>query len=136
MGVFFNGRFRRGQALAAQAGIVERLNKVLDILENIEGADGIRIEKKPLGGITVGLDGGVPGGGGSGSPSGPYVTGIAAGSNDWELEISYSDGSAETVSVPHPSLVTSVEWDGSNGRIVVSNTSGLSGYINFVSYNY
>ncbi|MBP5510636.1 MAG: hypothetical protein J6Z49_06940 [Kiritimatiellae bacterium] len=128
-------RLRTGQALAAQP-IVTAFNTLAEAVEGMSGEDGVRIEKNQKKGLTIGFNNGEAPAPGPSDASCKYVTDISAGSNDWELEISYSDGTSETVTVPHPALVTSVTWDGANGRIAVAMTSGATDYISFVSYNY
>mgnify|MGYP001459998686 CR=1 FL=1 len=68
---FFNWKFRKDKAIGAQAGLGDSLQKVIDILDNIEGIGGVKITKEGVD-WRVSLDATAiaSGGSGGGIPTG------------------------------------------------------------------
>lgn len=48
MGKVFQFRMRKGKAVGAQPGFADAFNRVLDILENIDGRGGVEIRKNGI----------------------------------------------------------------------------------------
>ena len=69
MGKVFQFRMRKGKAVGAQPGFADAFNRVLDILENIDGRGGVEIHKNGIDwrivitdDTSAGSGGGIPAG--------------------------------------------------------------------------
>lgn len=117
MAFVFNFRLRKEKALGAQAGFADAFNKIVDILENIEGLGPVEIKKNGRDWRVVIKDALTNGGGG----------GIPAGYEEETLNIITDAGIVTRKVLVETATKASVEsFSSGDSRLLLSiNTGGV-----------
>ena len=116
MGKVFQFRMRKGKAIGAQPGFADAFNRILDILENIDGRGGVEIRKVGTDWrVVVTDDTAAPGGGG----------GIPPGYEEETLNIITDAGIVTRKVLVETATKASVEAFGSgDSRLLLAITTG------------